>query len=125
MDALDEEEEEELLKVEIPEWRSHFRNLEWRVRALVLVFLYWCLWGWHRAWKPAVRTRTQNTHNLSKQVLVNVARSLGTKTIHYTLLDPLLAMYLSTRAMDRLTKVRLLIVTYIYIYLYLCISMYV
>jgi hypothetical protein len=43
---------------------------------------------------------------LPNQVLVNVARSLGTKTIHYTLLDPLLAMYLSTRALDRLTKVR-------------------
>ncbi len=39
-------------------------------------------------------------------MLVNVARSLGTKTIHYTLLDPLLAMYLSTRGMDRLTKAR-------------------
>lgn len=46
-------------------------------------------------------------------MLVNVARSLGTKTIHYTLLDPLLAMYLSTRAMDRLTKAR--------VYVYVCV----
>lgn len=50
---------------------------------------------------------TQITQNPPpNQVLVNVARSLGTKTIHYTLLDPLLNMYLSTRAMDRLTKAR-------------------
>jgi len=43
--------------------------------------------------------------NFEWRVLVNVARSLGTKTIHYSVLDPLALMFLYPRTVDRLTKV--------------------
>jgi hypothetical protein len=47
--GLDDEEEEAMLRVEIPDWRAHFRNFEWRVRAWNggrgdwVVMLWW--WG--------------------------------------------------------------------------------
>ncbi|GAB5034675.1 Hypothetical protein NocV09_02001240 [Nannochloropsis oceanica] len=42
--------------------------------------------------------------NFKWRVLVNVARSLGTKTIHYSVLDPLALLCLRPRTVDRLTK---------------------
>ena len=68
----DEDEEEGegkgLIHIDLPGWTLYFRNFEGRV-------------------------------------LVNVARSLGTKTIHYSVLDPLALMFLYPRTVDRLTKV--------------------